>query len=87
MTTGPRSDRPRIYADEDIDRPLIEALRAGVRRAHGGCTEVLDPVHCCQSAERASWPAKMTQAEWAISLACQYSAPTIARHARAHTCR
>ena len=28
MTPSPRSDRPRIYADEDIDRPLIEALRA-----------------------------------------------------------
>src|SRR2546422_8277128 len=27
MTPSPRSDRPRIYADEDIDRPLIEALR------------------------------------------------------------
>jgi hypothetical protein len=28
MTPSPRSDRPRVYADEDIDRPLIEALRA-----------------------------------------------------------
>ena len=28
MTPSPGSDRPRIYADEDIDRPLIEALRA-----------------------------------------------------------
>jgi hypothetical protein len=28
MTPSPRPDRPRIYADEDVDRPLIEALRA-----------------------------------------------------------
>ncbi len=28
MTLSPRFDRPRVYADEDIDRPLIEALRA-----------------------------------------------------------
>ena len=28
MTPSPRSDRPRVYADEDIDRALIEALRA-----------------------------------------------------------
>jgi hypothetical protein len=28
MTPRPGSDRPRIYADEDIDRPLIEALQA-----------------------------------------------------------
>ena len=28
MTPSPRSDRPRVYADEDIDRPLIEALQA-----------------------------------------------------------
>ena len=28
MTPSPRSDRPRVYADEDVDRALIEALRA-----------------------------------------------------------
>jgi len=28
MTPSWRPDRPSIYADEDIDRPLIEALRA-----------------------------------------------------------
>jgi Domain of unknown function (DUF5615) len=28
MTPSTRSDRPRIYADEDVDRPLIEALQA-----------------------------------------------------------
>ena len=28
MTPSPRSDRPRIYADEDVDRPLIEALQS-----------------------------------------------------------
>jgi Domain of unknown function (DUF5615) len=28
VATSRRPDRPRVYADEDIDRPLIEALRA-----------------------------------------------------------
>ena len=28
MTPSPRFERPRVYADEDIDRPLVEALRA-----------------------------------------------------------